>query len=155
MDAEILELAMRPEGVSLDELVELFGPDAFDIIDMMEAEDKVFLDDREGVVYATGSSPSPNAMSVMSDYVNENRRSTMKLTKNQLRRIIRETMDESEIYPRPQHPMIANAGKEMDSARIESIADELMIYMDLQDEPELVREVAEAILNRLKDDGLC
>lgn len=79
----------------------------------------------------------------------------MKLTKNQLRRIIRETMDESEIYPRPQHPMIANAGKEMDSARIESIADELMIYMDLQDEPELVREVAEAILNRLKDDGLC
>ena len=155
MDAEILELAMRPEGVSLDELAELFGPDAFDIIDMMEAEDKVFLDDREGVVYATGSSPSPNAMSVMSDYVNENRRSTMKLTKNQLRRIIRETMDESEIYPRPQHPMIANAGKEMDSARIESIADELMIYMDLQDEPELVREVAEAILNRLKDDGLC
>ena len=155
MDAEILELAMRPEGVSLDELAELFGPDAFDIIDMMEAEDKVFLDDREGVVYATGSSPSPNAMSVMSDSVNENRRSTMKLTKNQLRRIIRETMDESEIYPRPQHPMIANAGKEMDSARIESIADELMIYMDLQDEPELVREVAEAILNRLKDDGLC
>ena len=155
MDAEILELAMRPEGVSLDELAELFGPDAFDIIDMMEAEDKVFLDDREGIVYATGSSPSPNAQTIMSDYVNENRRSTMKLTKNQLRRIIRETMDESEIYPRPQHPMIANAGKEMDSARIESIADELMIYMDLQDEPELVREVAEAILNRLKDDGLC
>ena len=79
----------------------------------------------------------------------------MKLTKNQLRRIIREAIDESEIYPRPQHPMIANAGKDMDSARIESIADELMIYMDLQDEPELVREVAQAILNRLKDDGLC
>ena len=154
MDAEILELAMRSQGVSLDELMDLFGPDAFDIIDMMEAEDKVFLDDREGIVYATGSSPSPNAQTIMSDYVNENRRSTMRLSKTQLRRIIRETMDESEIYPRPQHPMIANAGAEMHSQRIDSIMDELMMVMDLQDEPELVEQVAEAILARLKDDGL-
>ena len=79
----------------------------------------------------------------------------MKISKRQLRRIIRKTMNESgDIYPRPQHPMIANAGAETDSARIESIADELMIYMDLQDEPELVQEVAQAILNRLREDGL-
>ena len=157
MDAEILELAMRPQGVSLDELMEQFGGQAFDIIDRMEAEDKVFLDDREGIVYATGSSPSPGALPTISNYVNENRRSTMSISKRQLKRILRNTIREHkhEIYPRPQHPMIANAGKEMDSARLESIADELMIYMDLKDEPELVREVAQAILDRLKADKLC
>ena len=76
------------------------------------------------------------------------------MNKRKLRRILRKTLNESDIYPRPQHPMIANAGKEMDSARIDSIADELMTYMDLQDEPELVEQVAEAILARLKSDGL-
>ena len=83
----------------------------------------------------------------------------MKLSKNQLKRMIRQEkrrlQESGDIYPRPQHPMIANAGKEMDSARLESISDELMIYMDLQDEPELVREVAQAILDRLKADNLC
>ena len=77
------------------------------------------------------------------------------MNRRKLRRILRKTLNESDIYPRPQHPMIANAGKEMDSARLESISDELMIYMDLQDEPELVREVAQAILDRLKADNLC
>ena len=81
----------------------------------------------------------------------------MSISKRQLKRILRNTIREHkhEIYPRPQHPMVANAGKEMDSARLESIADELMIYMDLKDEPELVREVAQAILDRLKADKLC
>ena len=96
----------------------------------------------------------------------------MKLSKRQLKRIIREEkrklqeaiesagqnsyakMDTSGIYPRPQHPMIANAGAQTDSARIDSIMDELMMVMDLQDEPELVEQVAEAILARLKSDGL-
>ena len=31
----------------------------------------------------------------------------MKISKAQLKRIIRKTLNESEIYPRPQHPMIA------------------------------------------------
>ncbi len=30
----------------------------------------------------------------------------MKISKAQLKRIIRKTLNESEIYPRPQHPMI-------------------------------------------------
>ena len=79
----------------------------------------------------------------------------MRLSKRQLKRIIRRTINESgDIYPRPQHPMIANAGAQTDSARIDSIMDELMLHMDLQDEPELVEQVAEAILARLKSDGL-
>ena len=66
----------------------------------------------------------------------------------------RRLQESGDIYPRQQHPMIATAGKEMDSARLESISDELLMYIDLQDEPELVREVAQAILARLKSDGL-
>ena len=31
----------------------------------------------------------------------------MKISKAQLKRIIRKTLNESEIYPRPQHPMVA------------------------------------------------
>ena len=82
----------------------------------------------------------------------------MKLSKHQLKRMIRQEkrrlQESGDIYPRPQHPMIANAGAEMHSQRIDSIMDELMMVMDLQDEPELVEQVAEAILARLKDDGL-
>lgn len=79
----------------------------------------------------------------------------MKVSKRQLKHIIRRTLRESgDIYPRPQHPMIANAGAETHSARVDSIMDELMLHMDLQDEPELVEQVAEAILARLKADGL-
>lgn len=79
----------------------------------------------------------------------------MKVTKGQLRSIIRKTLKESgDIYPRPQHPMIANAGAEIHSRRVDSVMDELMLVMDLQDEPELVKEVAEAILARLKSDEL-
>ena len=55
----------------------------------------------------------------------------MKISKRQLKRIIREEkrrlQEAGDIYPRPQHPMIANAGKQMKSQRIESIADELMM----------------------------
>ena len=86
----------------------------------------------------------------------------MKLSKRQLRRIIREAiesagqnsyakMDTSGIYPRPQHPMIANAGAQTDSARIDSIADELMLEGMTENK---ATEVAKMILNRLKQDGL-
>ena len=82
----------------------------------------------------------------------------MKLSKNQLKRIIRQEkrrlQESGDIYPRPQHPMIANAGADIHSARVDSIMDELLLAMDLQDEPELVEQVAEAILARLKSDGL-
>lgn len=82
----------------------------------------------------------------------------MKLSKHQLKRMIRQEkrrlQESGDIYPRPQHPMIANAGAETHSARVDSIMDELMMSMDLQDEPELVEQVAEAILARLKADGL-
>ncbi len=78
----------------------------------------------------------------------------MKLSKRQLKRIIRRTINESEeIYPRPQHPMIANAGAETHSARVDSIADELMMS-DYDMSAEQAQKVAEMILNRLKQEGL-
>ena len=73
------------------------------------------------------------------------------MNKRKLRRILRKTLNESEIYPRPQHPMIANAGAETHSARVDSIADELMMEGMTEDK---ALEVAEMILNRLKEDGL-
>ena len=79
----------------------------------------------------------------------------MRLTKRQLKRIIREEkqklQESGDIYPRPQHPMIANAGAETHSARVDSIADELMLEGMTEDK---AIEVAEMILNRLKQDGL-
>ena len=79
----------------------------------------------------------------------------MKVTKRQLKQLLRRTLRESgDIYPRPQHPMIANAGTNTRADRLACIADTLAEYMDLQDEPELVDEVAEAILASLKEQGL-
>ena len=79
----------------------------------------------------------------------------MKISKRQLKRIIREEkrklQEAGDIYPRPQHPMIANAGADMHSARVDSIADELALE-GMSEEKAL--EVAEMILNRLKQDGL-
>ena len=58
----------------------------------------------------------------------------MKLTKRQLKRIIRKTLNESgDIYPRPQHPMIAQAQANSTSSTSSS--------------PELQR-----VVNKLKDD---
>ena len=74
------------------------------------------------------------------------------LTKKQLKEIIRKTINESnDVYPSPQHPMIANAGAETHRARVDSIADELELEGMTE---EKAVEVAEMILNRLKQDGL-
>ena len=56
--ADVLELASRPAGVSLDELMEKLGSAAFDEVDRLAEEGIVFLDDQEGIVYASGSQPS-------------------------------------------------------------------------------------------------
>ena len=81
----------------------------------------------------------------------------MKISKRQLKRIIREEkrrlQEAGDIYPRPQHPMTANAGKQMKSQRIESIADELMMS-DYEMSEQVAKKVAEMILNRLEQDGL-
>ena len=66
---------------------------------------------------------------------------------------MRKALNESDIYPRPQHPMIANAGAETDSARVDSIADELLMS-DYEMSEEIALKVAQMILNRLKQDGL-
>jgi aspartate/tyrosine/aromatic aminotransferase len=58
LGADVLDLASRPEGVSLDELMEKLGSAAFDEVDRLAEEGIVFLDDQEGVVYASGSQPS-------------------------------------------------------------------------------------------------
>ena len=73
------------------------------------------------------------------------------MNRRKLRRIVRKALNESDIYPRPQHPMIANAGAETHSARVDSIADELMLEGMTEDK---AVEVAAMILKRLKEDGL-
>jgi len=52
-------MAMNPHGVSLDKLKETLGPAAFAAVDDMTEENIVWLDDQQGIVYATGSTPSP------------------------------------------------------------------------------------------------
>ena len=85
----------------------------------------------------------------------------MKLSKAQLRRIIRRTINESatdpflsgEIYPRPQHPMIANANKDMRNRRIDIIADTLCNITGLT--PDVCDKAAEEIVAQLEKEGLC
>ena len=78
----------------------------------------------------------------------------MKLTKAQLRRIIRESINESgDIYPRPQHPMIANANADMRKRRIDIIADTLCNTTGLT--PDVCDKVAEHIVAQMEQEGLC
>ena len=78
----------------------------------------------------------------------------MKLTKAQLRRIIRESINESgDIYPRPQHPMIANANADMRNRRIDIIADTLCNVTGLT--PAVCDKVADEIVAQLEKEGLC
>ena len=78
----------------------------------------------------------------------------MKISKQQLKRIIRRTITESDdIYPRPQHPMYANAGKVMGTERLAVIAEVLMDSTGLT--ASVVGDVAEEILAQLEAAGLC
>ena len=85
----------------------------------------------------------------------------MKLTEAQLRRIIRRTINESatdpflsgEIYPRPQHPMIANANADIRNRRIDIIADTLCNITGLT--PDVCDKAAEQIVAQLEEEGLC
>jgi hypothetical protein len=71
LGAELLDLAGRPGGVSLDELMAKLGSAAFDEVDRLSEEGIVFLDDQEGVVYASGSQPSPGLASAVRRYMSE------------------------------------------------------------------------------------
>ena len=78
----------------------------------------------------------------------------MKLSKRQLKQIIRRTINESEeIYPRPQHPMIANANTDMRNRRIDIIADTLCNTTGLT--PHVCDKVAEEIVAQMEKEGLC
>ena len=78
----------------------------------------------------------------------------MKLSKEQLKRIIRKTITESEeIYPRPQHPMIANANTDLRNQRIDVIADALCNMTGLT--PAVCDKAAEEIVATLEERGLC
>ena len=55
---DLLDLASRSQGVTLDEINELYGEAGFEIVDDLSADGIVWLDDQEGVVYASGSQPS-------------------------------------------------------------------------------------------------
>ena len=58
VSAKLLKLASRAEGISMDEINDLFGDDGFEAVDEMAADQIVWLDDQEGVVYSAGSQPS-------------------------------------------------------------------------------------------------
>ena len=59
----------------------------------------------------------------------------------------------SDIYPRPQHPMIANAGANMDKERLACIAEVLQLDADYDTEDSEI--LAGYILDALKEKGLC
>ena len=81
----------------------------------------------------------------------------MNLNKRQLRRIIREEkrrlQESGDIYPRPQHPMIANANADMRNRRIDIIADTLCNTTGLT--PDVCDKVAEEIVAQMEKEGLC
>ena len=68
VSGELLDLAARPEGISLDEIMDLFGDDGFKAVDEMAKERIVWLDDKEGVVYASGSRPSKGLYGAIKRY---------------------------------------------------------------------------------------
>lgn len=72
MHEDILSLAARSNGVTLDELFVLFGCKAFDIVDELAEDLNVFLDDREGIVYSAGSMPSPGLKAAVDSYIRGN-----------------------------------------------------------------------------------
>jgi hypothetical protein len=61
----ILDLATRDEGVTLDEINESFGTNGFDTVDSLSEEGIVWLDDQEGIVY---SFDSPGLQSAINRY---------------------------------------------------------------------------------------
>ena len=69
MHSDVLRMAMRPSGVSLDELKATLGPAAFDAVDDMAEECIVWLDDQQGIVYAIGSAPSPGLHTALKYYI--------------------------------------------------------------------------------------
>ena len=85
----------------------------------------------------------------------------MKLTKAQLRRILRRTINESatdpflsgEIYPRTQEPTIANANADARNRMIDIIADTLCNITGLT--PHVCDKAAEEIVAQMKKEGLC
>lgn len=78
----------------------------------------------------------------------------MKLSKRQLKQIIRRTINESEdIYPRPQHPMIANANADARNRMIDIIADTLCDITGLT--PAVCDKAAEEIVAQMEREGLC
>ena len=78
----------------------------------------------------------------------------MKLSKRQLKRIIRKTINESEeIYPRPQHPMIANAASNTRQEMVDLITDILMEGTGLV--PVACESAAEEIVIQLQKAGYC
>ena len=69
ISGDLLDLASRPEGVTLDEINDLFGPDGFEVVDDLSAQGIVWLDDQQGVVYASGSQPSSGLSGAIDKYM--------------------------------------------------------------------------------------
>lgn len=71
MHSDVLRMALRPNGVSLDELKATLGSDAFDAVDDMAEEGTVWLDDQQGIVYAAGVTPSAGLYAAIKSYMRE------------------------------------------------------------------------------------
>jgi len=78
----------------------------------------------------------------------------MRLTKRQLKRIIREEkrrlQESGDIYPRPQHPMIANAN----SAVVGEVLGEISMVLEQFLSPEEADEASEAVIDALMKLGI-
>ena len=81
----------------------------------------------------------------------------MKLSKADLKRIIRQEKrrltESGDIYPRPQHPMIANASENTRQEMIDLITDILMNGTGLV--PVACESSAEEIVDQLQKAGYC
>ena len=74
--ADVLDMASGPTGVTLDELYNIFGSEAFDLVDVLAEEGIVWLDDQQGVVYASGSNPSRGLAPAVKNYMGETKQQT-------------------------------------------------------------------------------
>ena len=79
------------------------------------------------------------------------------MNRRQLRQIVRKALNESDIYPRPQHPMIANAGANKRQEMVDMIAEILYDNSDprLEADYGACESSAEEIVAQLQKLGYC
>ena len=79
------------------------------------------------------------------------------MNRRNLKQIVRKVLNESDISPRPQHPMIANAGANNRQEMVDLIAEILYDNSDprLEADYDACESSAEEIVNQLQKAGYC